>query len=230
MINWSVDISVLLLAGIAAAFLVSGWMSVLGFGRWPRKRRLARWFIWLTYLGAVVMIVVQCFVFSGMLSESVEPPKTILVLGARLNGAYPSLVLQNRLSLALKQYDQIPDARIVVCGGQGEDESVPEAVAMRDWLERRGVDEARIICEDQSANTYENIANALSLLNDDASFSGRVLIVTSDYHIYRSKYIAGRLGLEAEGVGSRLQLWLRPFAHTRETISILREWVLPQKE
>lgn len=128
-----------------------------------------------------------------------EGANAIVILGAQVKeDGTPSVQLEYRLQTALTLYQEHP-MPIVSCGGQGGKEPAPEGEVMTKWLTERGVDPAHAIAETASTSTEENILNALKLLPEDI---GRVLIVTSDYHLPRALAIARDLGVDACGAGA----------------------------
>jgi uncharacterized SAM-binding protein YcdF (DUF218 family) len=92
-----------------------------------------------------------------------------------------------------------PKCILVLSGGQGEGEDLSEAEAMYGYLYGRGIRANRFILEDKSENTVENIRNSLSLIRRweaDTPREEKVAIVTSNFHIFRAKHIAEKLGQE----------------------------------
>ena len=134
-------------------------------------------------------------------------PDAIIVLGAGVNGSTPSLSMCNRLDAALAYLGANPDALAVVSGGQGEGEDITEAKAMADYLTAHGIDSARIVQEDQSRSTRENLENSFAILRargyDPANGVG---IVTSEYHLYRAKRMVRALGAEPVGIAAETTL------------------------
>lgn len=122
----------------------------------------------------------------------------LIILGAGVNGTEPSLSMLNRLTAAKTWLDAHPACRILVSGGQGEGEDVSEAEAMRRWLTAKGIDDARIVVEDRSTNTAENLANSFALIPD--AESARIAVCSSDYHLYRAQLLARRLGVEIQTI------------------------------
>jgi SanA protein len=148
--------------------------------------------------------------------------EAIIVLGAQvLPSGEPSIQLLWRLEKALSAYLSKPMA-VVVCGAQGNDEPEPEALAMRDWLETRGVEPDLILTDANSYSTRENIANAIALLPGGTR---NVLIVTSDYHVPRAMQIARDLGLAPSGMGSpcKSEFWIKN--HVREALAWCKYWL-----
>ena len=82
----------------------------------------------------------------------------IIVLGAQVRGRKITDSLKRRLDSALEYLKEHPDVHVIVSGGQGNDEEVTEAYAMAQYLERAGIDCRRIIQEDASVNTLENLS------------------------------------------------------------------------
>ena len=153
--------------------------------------------------------------------------QAIIVLGAQVKAdGSLSLQLQWRMEEALRQYQRHPQL-IVVCGAQGSNEPAPEAHVMRDWLVARGVPAEKILMDDASFNTRQNLENAKKVLPDNVE---RVLIVTSKYHLPRSMALASDIGFDAEGVGSPIKLIYWPKNHYREALAwvkyLLQKWGL----
>ena len=88
---------------------------------------------------------------------------------------------------------------------------------MKDYLMAHGLDESRVILEDKSKDTLENIANALEYIGNDKE----VLVISSNYHVFRAKMIASKAGLEATGLGSKAPLSLIPNQLLFEKIGII---------
>jgi uncharacterized SAM-binding protein YcdF (DUF218 family) len=122
-----------------------------------------------------------------------EKPNMIVVLGCQLWGEDPSPMLQKRLDKAYDLLVKYPDVPVVVTGGQGDDEVISEGEGMKRYLVRRGISEDRIIVEDKSTSTFENIKNAFEI-TDAMGLSRDVTIATSEYHLYRASLIARSQG------------------------------------
>jgi len=123
----------------------------------------------------------------------------------------------------LKAHPVIP---AVLSGGQGAGEDISEARAMYDALTARGIDLERLILEEQSANTRQNLQNSLALLPDD--YHKTVAIVTNDFHMGRV-----RLLLNAAGPGRVVQVpaklpwwWLSANYYLRESFAVVNDQVV----
>ncbi len=92
----------------------------------------------------------------------------IIIHGAGLDGPRPTPLLAGRIDKALELWKkQHQHGKFVVSGGQGADEIVSEAQAMRDYLLEKGVSADAILMEDKSATTWENLRYSLAIINAD---------------------------------------------------------------
>ena len=130
----------------------------------------------------------EALVLKDAFSETPAPSQAILILGTRVYGQEPGPMLQLRLEKALALYRQGYAPYLVASGGQGADEGISEAAAMRNYLTARGVPAAAILLEDKSTSTYENLRNSASLLRDKGL--QQVIVVTNRSHVFRSLYLA----------------------------------------
>ena len=89
--------------------------------------------------------------------EAGSAPEFVVVLGAQVQGDQPSLTLKKRLDLALSYLNDHPQAKVIVSGAQGADEAYTEAYVMAKYLIEQGVDESRVIQEEQAHDTRENL-------------------------------------------------------------------------
>ena len=150
----------------------------------------------------------------------------VLGCGIRKDGT-PTPLLKGRLDLAKSFYDEqiretgkIP--RFVVSGGQGPDEPRPEADAMADYLLSQGVPEERILREDRSADTAENMSFSAAIIRPLAP-EPRAAFFTTNYHVFRSGIKAQQAGLPAQGMGAPTRWYFWPNAAVREFIGLLTE-------
>ena len=116
----------------------------------------------------------------------------IVVLGCKLINGRPGRTLTRRLNAALACYRQHPEARLMVCGGKGEDEARSEAEAMAKFLVEQGLCPEEITLEDTSRTTAENLRNFLALTG---AADAAVAVVTSDFHMGRALNLARQEGL-----------------------------------
>jgi len=157
----------------------------------------------------------------------VIPPRRdfdfIIVHGSGLIGGDVPRLLADRLDKAIKIYGRNPTPPMVITsGGQGADESRSEASAMAEYLVDHGIPAERIVLEDQSSNTMENLRNSKAIID---SMSGRhlVALVTSNYHVFRCIRYAHDIGLACTGIGAHVAPYYWPSALIREFVAIHRE-------
>ena len=147
----------------------------------------------------------------------------VIVLGAQVYEDRPSVVLANRLDAACEYLERNAGTRCIVSGGQGANEPATEASVMAAYLERRGIDPARIIAEDRSRTTVENIANCRGLV-DPAN--DRVGIATSNFHLFRSLGIARKAGFaHACGISAPTAAFSLPNNMVRESLGIAKDFI-----
>ena len=186
-------------------------------------------------LFAAVYLYFECMLIGAIVADSIaaryepEPDKDFLIIlgcGLRKDGT-PSPLLRGRIDRALdfakKQKAQTgKDLIFVTSGGQGPDELVSESAAMKRYLMEQGIPEARIIEEDRSTNTLENMKfskEKIWAINPD----GKVAFATTNYHVFRSGLCARRVKMRAVGMGAKTKWYFWPNAAVREFVGLLTE-------
>jgi uncharacterized SAM-binding protein YcdF (DUF218 family) len=146
----------------------------------------------------------------------------ILVLGCGLKqGETVTKLLASRLDRAIRQYNLGGSkAAFVVSGGKGDNEKVSESYAMKEYLLSKGIPEERIIMEDKSANTFENMKFSKEIM-EEIKPDYTCTVVTSNYHVLRAVILAKNMGMDAQGVGGRTALYYLPAGFIREYIAII---------
>ena len=148
----------------------------------------------------------------------------VVIHGAGLiNGEKVTKLLSDRLDKAIEVYRKDPTPpKMIPSGGQGSDEKVSEASAMKDYLLEHGIPESDIIMEDRSTTTFENLRFSKQIID---GFEGRkyTALVSSNYHVFRAMRYARKIGLSCTGVGSHVAFYYWPSALIREYIAIHAE-------
>lgn len=125
-------------------------------------------------------------------------PAPALVLGAGVHpDGEPTESLEERLQAALDLH-RAGRASWILVSGDNRAQNYNEPQAMRRWLLKRDVPEARIVCDFAGRRTYDSLRRARDVFGVH-----RLIVVTSDYHIPRALFLARRLGLEAWGLPAR---------------------------
>ena len=219
---------------VLAALLAGGAQMLACFGRLrPSSQAGVFWEDLLTNQFAAVYLYFECMVIGTMaacvgVSLYTPPPDrdAVIILGCALrrNGT-PTPLLEGRIRRAM-EFDRMQQAaggapvRFVVSGGQGENEVIPEAESMRRFLNAQGIGDERIIVEDRSTSTRENMAFSKALI---AAWKpeARVAFSTTRYHVFRAGLMARREHLPALGMGAGTRWYYWPNATVREFAGLL---------
>lgn len=145
---------------------------------------------------------------------------TIIILGAKLIGQDPSLMLSLRLDEGIKLYREGYAKRIIVSGAQGKDEAISEASSMKNYLVNHGIPSEHIFVEDNSFNTMQNLANSHKIMQENNLKTA--IIVSNASHIRRSLILAQNLGISATGSPAPMpdNLYLTTKQYVREGAAI----------
>lgn len=190
---------------------------------------------WLSFIIIYICLVdiVLTLTFIGYLCYSalyqiIPVRKTvdyIIILGAGIRSEEVTPLLRGRLDKAIEyQQKQKKKIKFVVSGGQGPDEPVSEAFAMRKYLLSQGIPMEQIIFEDQSTSTLENMLFSKEKIADDWCLKERdpvILFSTSNYHVLRGAMYARKAGVKAEGIAAPVAFYFLPTALIREFIALL---------
>ena len=221
---------------LSFVWLIPAFLGVLWAGMLAGKINLRKWqkrlMIYVLTPVIVFFLVVEMIIISGFFEKPKEEPGYIVVLGTTVYEDGPCYLLRQRLKEAVKWADTYENAKIVVSGGQGETEPFTEGSEMKRYLiEELGVSEDRIIVEEASVNTYENMKFTGEILEkEDENFSYEdtpVLVVTNNFHMYRAMQIAKKAGYEnVSGAPSGTYIYLFPHYMVREFCAILKNLAL----
>lgn len=148
----------------------------------------------------------------------------IIIHGAGLiGGNRVSKLLSDRIDKAIEIYHKDPTPPFMIpSGGKGNDEEISEAHAMADYLISKGIPEERIILEDKSTTTYENLLNSKKII-DQRGDGKYIALVTSNYHVYRALRYCRKIGLKCTGIGSHVAFYYWPSALIREYVAVHAE-------
>ena len=173
-------------------------------------------------LGAAwVAFLSGCMIYGA----SSTPPKgaTVVVLGCQVKGTKPSKHLKLRIEAAANYLKENPEVNCVASGGQGNGESLSEAQVISDYLVDLGVEPERIVLEDRSTNTKENLENSLEIIQEK-NWSEELAIVTDEYHQFRAGMIANKLGAKSYAVPAHSHWYTFSANYARELLAITKEF------
>lgn len=151
----------------------------------------------------------------------------VIVLGAKVNGTEVSESLRRRLDRAVLYLKRNPQTYVIVSGSRLGGEKITEAEAMKRYLMESGISEERILKEENSYTTQENLKFSKELLPYE---NIQVGIITSNYHLYRSLSYAKSLGYkDPVGIPASTHPVLFVNYMTREFFAILKLFWLTKK-
>lgn len=141
------------------------------------------------------------FVIADSLKKHADRCEYLMILGCVVIGEdTPCRQLSERMASAAEYLKKYPDVKAVCCGGCfRKEQKVSEAEIIRQYLVNNGIDESRILLENNSKTTYENFEFALKIIENDSGKSAsetEIGFLTSDYHIFRSGVIAKQSGIK----------------------------------
>lgn len=175
-------------------------------------------------LAIAVAAVLLAAVISGFMiaSLNIKPAEgsTAVVLGCKVRGDSPSLMLKRRLDAAYDFLTENPESFCVVSGGQGDDEEYSEASVMKSYLVSKGISEDRIFMEDRSSSTEENLEFSKKIIEENG-LNVNITIITDGYHQLRATLHAKRLGLNYGTYSANTAFWLLPTYWVREWFGII---------
>lgn len=148
----------------------------------------------------------------------------IIVLGAHVNGTRLSKALLERTRRALEYLEKNPGTKAVLSGGQGEGEAISEAQAMSEYLQEHGISRDRLILEDRSTNTKENLDFSLEKIG---TLETSVGVVTNHFHVFRGVAIGKKCGCKnIYPIPSRYRSWRLLIYIPREILAILKDKIV----
>ena len=170
------------------AILLKRGFFISHFPLWIRRT-----FVILLCMGVMIFGIVEGFIISGFSMKGQPGADYVIVLGAQMKADGPSKALQYRLDEAIRYLNENPSSKVIVSGGQGSDEHISEAQGMYEYLVEKGIEKDRIIKEDKSVNTTQNLAFSAEYLDRERD---SVAVVTNNFHVFRAVKIAEKAGYQ----------------------------------
>lgn len=212
-----------LIWGLGGLFFI-GLALMVKFDLWSQFPLLLRRIICgVLFIGILAFVVAEGCIFAHYRDQGRPDLDYIIVLGAQMKPAGPSVVLKFRLDAAYDYLIANEDTICVVSGGQGANEPCTEAQGMYDYLVERGISPERILMEDKSTDTSENIAFSAEVIGGTDKDVG---IVTNNFHVFRGMMLARHAGFEnACGISARSNIYFQPNNLVREFFGIMKDLV-----
>ena len=205
----------------AGLLLAAVWLVFPGlFRRLPRWLRRTVCVVLLAGLLALGTILTLMGIRAAHHPDGTRPV-TVIVLGCQVRSdGTPSRMLRDRIQSAYDYLSTHEEAVCVASGGQNDNEPISEAACIRNTLAARGIDPDRILLEDRSRSTEENLRFTAEIIRQQG-LNSRVAIASDNFHQLRASVWARRCGLEAESLGCASWWPLGPGYWAREAVAVV---------
>lgn len=183
---------------------------------------------YLVLIGLLIVIFIQVDVITFSIKSKPKASDCIIILGCQVKGIYPSPFLQARLNEGVKLYKEGYGKYIIVSGGKGPGEAITEAEAMKKFLLSKGIDENKIVMEEKSINTMENLTFSKKVMESKGFETA--LVVSNKFHLKRASLMSKRLQMKASysGVFVSQYKFTEYKGYVREVLAVLRFLVLKE--
>lgn len=169
---------------------------------------------------------IESMIIYNSFEKANEKADFVVILGAAVRGKTMTLALYQRMEKGLEYLNKYPNMKVVVSGGKGPGEDIPEAQAMKKFLLEHGISDKNIIVEDKSKNTMQNLKNTKSILEKlYGKQNFKIALVTSNFHIFRAKMLAKRAGFKVYGVPAPINKSIILNSYVREYFAVIKSFV-----
>lgn len=215
----NLNIGMVPVAGLGAVFIIYG----IFFEKLPCKKFIST----LLAFGLAIILAFGSFLsIYGSRDTADYTEQTVIVLGCGIRGERVSVGLAKRLNKAAEYHEKNPNAMIIVSGGQGPQEDISEALAMKRYLIDKGVPENKIIMEDKSTSTITNFRYSREIMETQGLPLSSVVFVTNAYHVYRAASYAKDEGfIEVSHLGTDIIWYTVPMNYMREMMAVVKMWL-----
>jgi len=187
------------------------------FGKLPKIIKIFFKTILFSFL--LSFVIVESIIIYNMRTTATANAEYIIILGCQVDGSIPSIPLLRRVNTAINYLNKNQNTNVVISGGQGPGENITEAMAMKRILIQNGINENRILEENNSRSTMENIKYSDKLYNLKDK---NIIIVSTDYHMFRALSTAKKLNYKnIKSLPSRSQFSVLPVYLLREYVAVI---------
>lgn len=189
-----------------------------------RRTQLQKTFFGIIGFGVITFFWVEALVLGEMNTNDQDAPAAYaIVLGAGIKKDQPTPTLQMRLDKALEYLAANPDRKVIVSGGKGAHEEHTEAEVMKRYLVNNGIEANRVLKEEQATTTDENLKFAKDIVKKQRREEiSTILIITSDFHMFRAKHIATQYYTHIYGITAKTPESTRPIYLVREYFAYVK--------
>lgn len=128
--------------------------------------------------------------------SQIPPTFVALIPGASVVHGEPSPILALRADLGAALYKNARVQRILITGDNGE-KSYDEVTPVVNYLRNSGIPESDMLLDRAGYSTYTSLYRAKKYFNVQS-----LVVVTQDFHLPRSVFIARSLGINAYGLAT----------------------------
>ena len=212
--------TVFFLGGIS----ISLWVFAIFFDKIVKQR----WFYAILGVGLCLSLFFFVLIFTGARTAAPTFNEDFaIVLGAGLRNGDVGDTLARRLDATIRYHQQNPSALIIVSGGIGHRQNYSEAEVMARYLIAHDIPASAIILEEMAYSTYSNMQYSMELISGYITNDTSIVVITSDFHMYRSAGFARRVGFNnISRYPASTPAASAPFAYLREAAAIIKMWVL----
>lgn len=185
----------------------------------------------------MILLLMECLIFSKMWVVPHKEASYLIVLGACVRGTRVTTSLSYRLKKAAAYAKTHPTCMLVVSGGQGPGEDLTEALAMSRYLQNLGIADSRILLEDQSVNTLENLKFSKEVILSHVKQQGNheekgeieeenlcIAVCSNNFHMYRAMALARSVGKwKVEGLAAVTDPFMWLSFTFREGLALCKE-------
>lgn len=181
----------------------------------------------LVTLSILSFVFIEALIVYGSSSQEYAEADYLIILGAGLRSGEITLTLQERLLKGIEYMEKYPDSKAIVSGGLGFGETVTEAEAMEKYLISGGIEAGRIVREDKATSTMENFMFSKEILQRSGKTDDdRIVVITNDFHMFRSKMLARRNGFEPYGITCSTPVSVRANCYIREYFALIKSFLV----
>ncbi len=226
--DWNLGVVLPAIIGVGCFVIAIMLMSVKGY--LFKNKKLRRFIIVSVILCSLVFITIEALIIADPYTHGTDEAgkvDTVIVLGCGIwPDGRPTLALILRLDKAIEYYKENSHVNIIVTGGQGPNEPYAEALAMKEYLLNSGIPEEKIIVEDKSTSTRENFEYSRRLMNIPDDKTEKIIFITNDFHIFRSRILAKRFGFEAYAIAAPTPRVILLNSYLREFFAFIKSMLV----
>lgn len=168
------------------------------------------------------MSLVTCYGVTDWDRASTAEYAIVLGSGVNVNGS-PSRIMRQRIGAAMEFMEKNPHSALILSGGQGDYEPVSEAECMYRTMLELGADPDRLLLEEESSTTRENLVNSTAIIEERGGTDQPIGLITSEFHQRRAKYIGDTLDMDTVPVSAGTDQWFYRINYTlREVFAFVK--------